>query len=462
MSTQTKRAAPPHQVPSCPSPSPALGYKTELPRTPLRRLEDEEARQEQRAAGLERSCSLCRQMELTRKMPMAPPANGRKRKCPPSGLGDLHDDMLERILARLPPASFFRLRAVSRRWRAAAASPTFLDACSRVPSRDPWFLMLSESDRPSTAVAFDAADCSWNHCRAAPRSMPVAASGGLVLYRAPATGGLTVANPLTGASRELPPPPQGGEELHAIAMYGAPYRVALFTGELPDLSMAVFDSSKNSWEGPVLLARKSEDSSPDASAQGGGGGDDTVYFLSKSGDVVATNMQRSASKQYSSVVVPSSERGEVVAYFLSHSGNVVACDTGCRTFAELPRILPVYFEYSIDVVACDGAAYAVVLSEYLDTASLRVWEFADGAWRQVAAMPPAMSHGFCGTKADINCVGHGDRVMVCVSSGEANGCFMCDVSSNQWEELPKYINGDGEANEFLAAFSFEPRVEITV
>ena len=48
-------------------------------------------------------------------------ANGRKRKSSPpsSGLGDLHDDMLERVLARLPPASYFRLRAVCRRWLAA-------------------------------------------------------------------------------------------------------------------------------------------------------------------------------------------------------------------------------------------------------------------------------------------------------------------------------------------------------
>ncbi|KAK1649634.1 hypothetical protein QYE76_067439 [Lolium multiflorum] len=406
-------------------------------------------------------------MELSTGMSMAPPASCRKRKCPPPGLADIHEDMLERVLARLPPASFFRLRAVCREWRAAAASPTFLDACARVPSRDPWFLMLSERARPT--VAFDAGERSWNPCHAAPGSMPVAASGGLVLYRAPATGALSVSNPLTGASRALPTPPQGHgvPQLHAIAMYGSPYRVALFTGEVPDLSMSVFDSSKDAWEAPVALARRSDTSSTDAPAQGGGGGgdDSTVYFLSKSGDVVATNMQRSASKQYSSVAVPS-ERGagggEAVTYFLGHSGTVVACDTATRTFAELPRILPVHFEYSIDLVACNGAAYAVVLSEYLDTASLRLWQFADGAWRQVAAMPPAMSHGFYGKKADINCVGHGDRVMVCVSSGDVNGCFMCDVGSDQWEELPKCINGDGEVNEFLAAFSFEPRLEINV
>ncbi|KAF0919028.1 hypothetical protein E2562_027658 [Oryza meyeriana var. granulata] len=128
--------------------------------------------------------------------------------------------------------------------------------------------------------------------------------------------------------------------------------------------------------------------------------------------MVDTNMQRSASKQYSSVVVPSdSPYGDAVAYFLSHSGTVVACDKARHTFAELPRILSVYFEYSI----------AVVLADYLNTTSLWVWEFAGGAWRQVAAMLPAMLHAFYSKKVDINCVGHGNRLMECVNSCEANG-----------------------------------------
>ncbi|CAN6294791.1 unnamed protein product [Urochloa humidicola] len=440
-------------------------------------------------------------MELA--MPDSPPppqrANGsRKRKSSPRSsasspsLGDLHDDMLERVLARLPPSSYSRLRAVCRRWRAAASSPTFLDACARVPSRDPWFLMLSSSSSFASDpaghpddVAFDAAERAWTRTRcAAPGStVPVAASGGLVLYRSPATGALSVANPLTSASRAIPSPPpptNHPQQLLAVAMYGAaPYRVALFMGDLPDdLSMAVFDSSTNSWEGPVPLSRRMPDDScrPPNAPPGQAGGaatagdddDDTVYFLSKSGDVVSTNMQRSASKQYSSVVIPSPASGAAaVVYFLSNSGTLVACDTDRRTFTELPRILPVYSEYSVDVVACGGAAYAVVLAEYLDTASLRVWGYAAGAgeWRQVAAMPPAMSHGFRGRRADINCVGHGDRLlMVCVSSGDGDGggCFMCDVATNRWEELPKHVNGDGEVSEFLAAFSFEPRVEVTV
>lgn len=404
-------------------------------------------------------------------------AGAKKRKrAAPIGLADLHDDMLERVLARLPPASYFRLRAVSRRWRAAAESRTFRAACARVTARDPWFLMLQDPDdhqgqnerRPGSAAAvFDSAERAWARWRGAPGPLqPVAAAGGLVLYRDPGTGDLTVVNPLTGASRALPPPPTPTRgALQAVAMYGSPYRVVLILGELPDLSTVVYDSSTNAWGDEAALSRTTavDDASSREERVAEADGDDTVYFLSKSGDVVATTMQRSASRQYSSAVA--CRGGDAVVYFLSRSGTVVACDLARRAFAELPRILPAYHEYSIDVVACGGAAYAVVLSEFLDAASLRVWEFAGGAWRQVAAMPPSMAHAFRGAKADVNCVGHGERVMVCVSSSSAAGCFMCDVRTNRWEELPRRagVDGDGDAvTGFVAALSFEPRMEAAV
>ncbi|CAN6219513.1 unnamed protein product [Urochloa humidicola] len=406
---------------------------------------------------------------------------GKKRKRAASGLADLHDDMLERVLARLPPASYFRLRGVSRRWRAAADSNTFRAACARVPPRDPWFLMLEDQEKQPQpvparpAALFDSAERAWARWRGAPGLAPVAAAGGLVLYRDPATGDLTVVNPLTGASRALPPPPPStsSSALQAVAMYGSPYRVVLIMGDLPDLSMTSYDSATNAWSGAVALTRKAEGDEAStrervAEEGEGAGDDDAVYFLSKSGDVVATTMQRSASRQYSCAVACRAA-SDAVAYFLSQSGTVVTCDLARRAFAELPRIHPAYHEYSIDVVACGGAAYAVVLSEFLDAASLRVWEHdAGGAWRQVAAMPPAMSHAFRGAKADVNCVGHGDRVVVCVSSGDAaaRGCFVCDVRTNTWEELPPRADDGGEgeaaATAFVAALSFEPRVEAAV
>jgi hypothetical protein len=341
--------------------------------------------------------------------------------------------------------------------------------------------MLSDRQEDRPAVAFDAAEGTWARCRGGAPGLgpvPVAAAGGLVLYRVPDTGALTVTNPLTGASRGLPPPPPAA--LHAVAMYGSPYRVALILGKLPDLSMSVLDSSTNTWGDAVPLSRMPDGSPSDAPAPRGDNEDDddhedgddadddgTVFFLSKSGVVMASSMQRSASREYSSAVTCRPDGSGAVAYFLSNSGSIVACDLAGRTFAELPRILPVHAEYSIDVVACGGRAYAVVLTEYLDTASLRVWELApgSGAWVQAAAMPPAMSHAFYGAKADVNCVGHGGRIMVCVSSGEVSGhsgSFMCDVDSNRWEELPRCADGDGAATDFVAAFSFEPRMEVAV
>ena len=47
-------------------------------------------------------------------------------------------------------------------------------------------------------------------------------------------------------------------------------------------------------------------------------------------------------------------------------------------FTELPQMLflPTHHDYSINIVACDCAAYMVVLSEFLDAA--RMWKFMGG------------------------------------------------------------------------------------
>ncbi|KAF0919027.1 hypothetical protein E2562_027657 [Oryza meyeriana var. granulata] len=64
------------------------------------------------------------------------------------------------------------------------------------------------SDRPHLPLVFNNAESSWNPCRLAPgpTAVLVASSGSLVLYHAPDTGALVVANPLTGATRALPAP----------------------------------------------------------------------------------------------------------------------------------------------------------------------------------------------------------------------------------------------------------------
>ncbi|CAL9773301.1 unnamed protein product [Musa acuminata subsp. burmannicoides] len=400
---------------------------------------------------------------------------GRKRKAkeeahtgPAFFLDELNQDLLERVLSCLPASSFFRLSSVCKRWRSVATSETFHIACSQILRREPWFLMVDHD--LDQFIVFDTSERNWkslNHQTHIPQShsckpIPVAASGGLVCYRTD-SGNFLVFNLLTGSCRELPPGSPDGESqtLHAIAMYSSPtypssFKIILVLGKSPNLAFRIFDSTRSTWEDEVMLIQKGESSSESHIA-----GDEIIYFLSKAGDVVATNMQRSASKQYSSVLIM--ENGEQVIYFLSESGTVVACNLAQKTFFEYPRFLPIYFEYSIDVVECKGEMLVVVLSEFLETASLRVWKFSkeSQSWQQVAAMPPSMSHEFYGQKMDINCTGCQEIIFICASSSECSRHIMFDMAVDEWVELPKcYV--DGKAKEFTAAISFEPRPEATV
>lgn len=125
-------------------------------------------------------------------------------------------------------------------------------------------------------------------------------------------------------------------------------------GEFHNLSVEIFDSEKKQWEDEFILRKIGLKSSKSSDVV-----DKTVYFLSKAGDVVATNKQRSPWKQCASVLAV--EGGKEVVYFLSQSGTIVACNLVQKTYDEYPRLLPVFFEYSIDVVECNGEMFVVLL-----------------------------------------------------------------------------------------------------
>lgn len=395
----------------------------------------------------------------------------RKRKFP---LDDLNQDLLEKVLSWLPTSVFFRLTSVCKRWKSIADSATFQLACSQIPSRDPWFFMVDP--HLHQWVVFDSGERNWKTLNHPPllqlspslNSIPVAAHGGLICFRN-SSGHYIVCNPVTGSSRQLltPVKPLQSQPLHAIAMNSSSstslssYKLVLVYGELSSLAFRIYNSSSKLWEEEISLSRKAENPEnphrPDTDDD-----DETVYFLSMTGNVVATNMQRSPSKQYSSVITVR-DSGEEIVYFLSSSGTVVSCNLTTKLFFEYPKLLPVLSEYSIDIVESKGELLVVALSEFLETASLRVWKFDEDkrAWRQTAAMPPAMSHEFYGKKVDINCASTGHRVLICINSSEVCRYILCDLVANEWTELPQCVK-DGEAREFMSAFPFEPRIEACV
>lgn len=414
-------------------------------------------------------------------------------------LDQLNSDLLEQVLSWLPTSNFFRVTSVCKRWKSVADSATFRQACSRVPSRDPCYFMAADSQSyfNTQPVVFDTAENSWkmlNYCfppspslllqqNQRPNFVPVASSGGLICFRSEENQ-FIVCNPVTGASHHLVPcnnndsDIQQTKSLRAIAMISGSesYKLVLVYGETSELSFKTYNSKSNRWEEETRLIRKT-DNSPAESADGGDADtasaaaaaateedENAVYFLSKCGNVVSTDLQRSPCKQYSSVIT-TNKNGEEIMHFLSSSGRVISCNLTTKCYAEYPRLLPpVYHEYSVDLIECGGEVSAVVLSEFLESASLRIWRFDETGkfWHQIGAMPPAMSHEFYGKKVDINCsAGNGEKIMVCFNSAEICRYFLYDLVCNKWIQLPN-CHVKGELREFSCAFSFEPRIEASV
>ncbi|KAJ8767285.1 hypothetical protein K2173_017329 [Erythroxylum novogranatense] len=386
-------------------------------------------------------------------------------------LNKLNQDLLERVLSWLPTSSFYRLTSVCKRWKSVTDSASFKLACYEVPSRDPWFFMVDPHMNQSTV--FDSAERSWKKLNyptllqncSNRDAIPVAAAGGLVCFRSD-SGDFITCNPVTGSCRQLPQMQSARENLSlcAIAMGTSTadklsYKLVLVTGELPRLSYKAYNSNINRWEEEILLKRNVDESQELESTDDSG-----VYFLSKAGnvvDLVVTDMHRSPSKQYSSVTTLA--HGEEMVYFLSSSGTIVACNLTHKCFSEYPRLFPAFSEYSIDLVVCRGEMLVVALSEFCESASLRVWRYEEDSrsWQQIVMMPPAMSHEFYEKKVDINCVGAGDKILVCLSCPEFYSYVVCDLRTTEWTELPKCFT-NGETVEFMSAFAFEPRIEASV
>ncbi|KAJ4899200.1 F-box only protein 13 [Raphanus sativus] len=384
-------------------------------------------------------------------------------------LSDLNEDVLERVLSWLPTSSYFRMTSVCKRWKSTQTSTTFKLACSQVPSRDPWFFMISNdssTSSSSSSFVYDSTDNSWRNLN---RSLlhdrrdlftPVASSAGLLCFRCSVSGGFLLRNPFTGSSREIPCQ-NYNKTLQAVAMTTITpfsYKLVTISGDIPNLCFKFYESSSCSWSKEFELVKKSNTDDDDETG--------TVYFLSKTGNVVvaaSNHLQRSPSKQYSSVITVK-DNVETV-YFLSSHGTIIACDLTNRTFTHLPKLLPPFLEYSIDLVECNGTMFVVLLSEFYESASLRIWKLEKQSWVHVGMLPPSMSHELYGRNGDINCVGgDGDKILVCFNGNLPEECyryFVYDLVKEEWSELPRCFN-DGEAVEFVSALSFQPRIEATV
>ncbi|KFK29927.1 hypothetical protein AALP_AA7G196400 [Arabis alpina] len=384
-------------------------------------------------------------------------------------MDDLNDDVLEQVLSWLPTSCFFRMTSVCKRWKSTKTSKSFKLSCSQISSRAPWFFMIGTNNTSSSSFVFDSTEHNWknlnNHRHLHQDFIPVASSGGLLCFRSSVSGDFLLRNPLTGSSKNLPisQDNNNNKTLQAVSMTTtSSYKLVTISGDIPKLCFRIYDSSSDSWSKEMELVKNNDSSHEDDDGTEIG----TVYFLSKTGNVVvaSNNLQRSPSKQYSSVITVKNNVETV--YFLSSYGTIVACDLSNRCFTELPKLLPPFLEYSIDLVECNGTMYVILLSEFYESASLRIWRLDENRdWVHVGMLPPAMSHELYGKNGDINCVGGaGNKILVCFNANPPEvyyRYFVYDLVTEEWSELPRCFK-DGEATDFVSALSFQPRIEATV
>ncbi|KAG9129643.1 hypothetical protein Leryth_014485 [Lithospermum erythrorhizon] len=283
--------------------------------------------------------------------------------------------------------------------------------------------------------------------------LPVASSGGLLSF----SGNISALDS-----------DQETENLRAIAMVpvaiDSSYKLVSVSGEFQELSLRVYSSRSQLWEEEVTL-RRNNHTTFGTSKDHDGDEESSEYFLSKWGNVVSPNLQRSPCKRYSSVIVE--KGGEEIMYFLNSTGKIIRCNLTNSCYDEYPRLLPINYEYSIDLVQCGGEMKVILLSEFLESASLKVWSLDEKShsWQQVAMMPPSMSQEFYSKKVDINCTAStgGDQIFVCLSShDEVYRYYLCNLSDNNWVELSPSCVDDKRDREFVCAFAFEPRIEAEV
>jgi hypothetical protein len=173
----------------------------------------------------------------------------------------LPDDILDRVVARLPLRSLVRMQAVSKKWKIKLRSARFIRQCEveseSVPNE--WFLTFTTS----VCFAYDNRLSRWHclplgflPCDITPRS-PLAAADGLICLgvgNASMPTKVIICNPVSRFWRDVPLPPQ----LDLVSVAGLVVdRVAgayklVVVGEVRDrdckhLVAFLFDSASQTW-----------------------------------------------------------------------------------------------------------------------------------------------------------------------------------------------------------------------
>ncbi|WCJ38780.1 Galactose oxidase/kelch repeat superfamily protein [Euphorbia peplus] len=331
------------------------------------------------------------------------------------------EDLFEAVIARLPIATFFRLRTVCQRWNSLLNSESFSQHCAEVPQANPWFYTITHEDINSGAM-YDPSLKKWHHPAISLPSkrivLPVASAGGLVCFIDIGHVNFYVCNPLTQSFKELPARSVKvwsriavGMTLDRNATNGA-YKILWVCS---DGEFEVYESVKNSWTRPgsmpshIMLPLSLNFRSQAVSIG------DTVYFMRSDPEgIVSYNMVTGVWKQY---IIPAP------LHLSDH------------TLAE-----------------CSGRIMLVGLLTKNAATCVCIWELQKMTllWKEVDRMPNIWCLEFYGKHVRMTCLGNKGLLMLSLRSRQMNRLVTYNVKSREWLKVPGCLVPHGRKRQWIA------------
>lgn len=340
----------------------------------------------------------------------------------------LPEDLLNEILARVPPFMIFRLRSVCKRWNSILQDNSFLKLYSQLPSHGPCLLTFSKSPQTLQCSIFSLPLKTWYKIPFT--FLPqwafwlVGSSGGLVCFSG--SDGVTfktlVCNPLTQAWRTLPIMHYNQQrQLILVADRTDRSFKVIATSDIygdKTLPTEVYDSKLNSW---------------------------SVHQIMPAVNLCSSKMAFCDSRLYLETLSPLG----LMMYRL---------DTGYweHLAAKFPRSL-------LDGYLVAGTQKRLFLvgriGLYSTLQSMRIWELDHSKilWVEISRMPPKYFRALLRLSAErFECFGQDN--LICFTSWNQGKGLLYDVGKKVWS----WIAGCALQSYNSQVCFYEPRFDVSI
>ncbi|KAH7654568.1 F-box domain-containing protein [Dioscorea alata] len=366
---------------------------------------------------------------------------------------NLPPNLLDRILAFLPPPSFFRARAVCKRFYSLLFSDTFLEMHLHLSPSLHWFLFFPSTTIPtpttttttttpttlSTAFLLNTNDNTWHHLSFSslipPNFSPAASSGGLLCFisTTPGLKTLILCNPLSKLISQLPSSLRPRLFPSVGLTVGHSSFICVIAGDDLISPFAVKNLTAETFHADGLTGFYSPWT--------------TASSLPRLCNLESGLMLFISGRFYCMNYSPFS----VLAYDVA-SNDWFKIQAPMRRFLRCPSL--------VDLGGRVVLVAAVEKSKLNVPRSLRLWVLqpCGRAWAELDRMPAEVYRQFSEAEGGhgFECVGHGCLIVITIK--DSNDILLFDSHRKVWWWAPPCPFLDGRQRRGLRGFAYEPRL----